>query len=271
VLPLRAALVDKTGTLPFEQVSAVAAAINLQVQRDLAPIWGIAGTVSALPGPDHIPLGVCPVFLVKNLPAGEGGVNLTRKHNQPYAKVELGDGWTTAASHEVLEMMVDPTGNRLYASNAIGIAGGRIQDVPGKFEYLVEIADPSEADAFGYTIDSVLVSDFYTPHFFDPKAAAGVRYSFTGAIQRPRDVLKGGYLSWIDPRSGEVQQLQNFDAPKIVNLGPASGASLREFVDDHTRSTIGLSRPANPEPARLARERGAILAEAAAVRARRYE
>src|SRR5262249_55028466 len=159
-LPLRVALVDKTGTVPFTQLSAVAAALNLQVGRDLAPIWGVIGTVSALPSPNSIPLGVSPVFLVNNLPPGEGGVHLTQRHNQPYAMVEVGDGWTTAASHEVMEMLVDPGGNRLYASNAIGVVNGRIQDVPGKFEYVVEVCDPSEADQFGYTIDDVLVSDF---------------------------------------------------------------------------------------------------------------
>ena len=59
---------------------------------------------------------------------------------------------------------------------------------------------------------SVLVSDFYTPNYFDPVKAPGVRYSFTGAITEPRTVLKGGYLSWQDPVSGNWWQEIWFDA-----------------------------------------------------------
>ena len=49
-------------------------------------------------------------------------------------------------------------------------------------------------------MNGVLVSDFYTPHYFDPMKAPGVRYSFTGKITGPRVVLRGGYLSWKELR-----------------------------------------------------------------------
>lgn len=41
-------------------------------------------------------------------------------------------------------------------------------------------------------MNGVTVSDFYTPHYFDPVVNPAVRYSFTAAIKKPRDVLKGG-------------------------------------------------------------------------------
>jgi len=62
-------------------------------------------------------------------------------------------------------------------------------------QFLVEACDPSEATEFAYTANGILVSDFYSVRFFDPVAARGVRYSFTGAIRRPREVIRGGYLS----------------------------------------------------------------------------
>jgi len=272
MLMLRVALVDKTGQVDFSELTAVAAAINVQAQRDLSPIWGVSASVAALPSPRHIPVGVCPVFIVSNLPPGEGGVHLTKKSKQPYALVEIGDGWTVAASHECMEMIVDPSGNRLHASNAIQVQNGRISDGVGKFEYLVEVCDPSEDDPFGYTIDGVLVSDFYTPHYFDPVTSSGVRYSFTGAITRPRDVLKNGYLSWIDPASEEVQQLKFFGpTPQILNLGPATGDCLREFVDAQSRTTALLSkRPATEPKLAAAIARKKALASAAEFRAARY-
>ena len=69
-----------------------------------------------------------------------------------------------------------------------------------RVNYLVEVCDPSEAAEHAYSCNGILVSDFYTPNYFDPVKAGGVRYSFTGAITEPLQVLLGGYLSWQDPR-----------------------------------------------------------------------
>src|SRR5262249_16165419 len=75
--------------------------------------------------------------------------------------------------------------------------------------YLVEVCDPSEAGENGYQVNGVLVSDFYTPNFFDPVAADGVRYSFTGAVEAPLTVLPGGYISWQDLDPGEMMPPRN--------------------------------------------------------------
>ena len=96
------------------------------------------------------------------------------------------------------------------------------------------IRDPSEDAEFAYTVNGVTVSDFYTPQFFDPVAAAGVRYSFTGAIQKPRQVLKGGYLSWVHPPTKHWWQLIFFGAkPTFRDLGKltSSEKSLRAQID----------------------------------------
>jgi hypothetical protein len=74
-----------------------------------------------------------------------------------------------------------------------------------------------------------------------PNVLPGSRYSFTGALKAPRQILQGGYITWTDPQTDEVQQLLFFGKPKIKNLGRANGASLRVFVDAKTRSKI-------PEP-----------------------
>jgi hypothetical protein len=101
----------------------------------------------------------------------------------------------------------------------------------------VEVCDPSEAPNFGYSVNNLLVSDFYTPHFFDPVQSAGVRYSFTGAITEPRQVLKGGYLSWQDPISKHFYQERWFNTaqPEFEDLGmPNATMAPREFVDRQT-------------------------------------
>jgi hypothetical protein len=241
---IQVGLVDKTKAIDPELMHAVAAALTIQVTRDLPQFWNVQATVTYEPNASKIPAGVWPVFLVNTLPPGEGGFHLDQ-HNQPYAKVIASPGsdeWTIDASHETLEMLVDPNGNRLQPSTSIQIENGKIVDGTGQFGYLVESCDPCEADSYAYPIQGVAVSDFLTPHFYDPVVTPGTRYSFTGAIKAPRQILPGGYISWVNQQTNEMQQLLWVDptkAPKIVNLGPASGASLREWVDNYMAQSAG--------------------------------
>src|SRR5205814_1452025 len=117
---------------------------------------------------------------------------------QPFAVIEFEkENWSLTASHELLEMIADPFGRRMRAGNlpdqaiALGLQ-------PTRVRYLVEVCDPCESEKFSYEVNGIMVSDFYTPNFFDPVTASGVRYSFSGAIDAPRKVLEGGYLSWHD-------------------------------------------------------------------------
>jgi len=241
---IQVGLVDKTKAIDPELMQAVAAALTIQVTRDLPQFWNVHATVTHQPNASKIPAGVWPVFLVDTLPPGEGGFHLDQ-NNQPYAKViasPTSDEWTIDASHETLEMLVDPNGNRLQPSTSIQIEHGKIVDGTGQFAYLVEACDPCEADSFAYPIQGVAVSDFLTPHFYEPVVTPGTRYSFTGAIKAPRQILPGGYISWVNQQSNELQQLLWVDptkAPKIVNLGAASGASLREWVDNYMAESAG--------------------------------
>jgi hypothetical protein len=144
----------------------------------------------------------------------------------------MSDSWSLTASHELLEMLADPFGNRV-------VPGQSPKPDQGRVEFLVEVCDPSEAEQFGYTVNDILVSDFYTPHFFDPVKAEGVRYSFTGAITEPRTILEGGYISWHDPVSDHWWQETFFGPePEFRDLGvfdaAKTGMSLRSWVDGQT-------------------------------------
>jgi len=278
MLPIKVGLVDTTGRIDKNQIISVAAALNTQVTRDLPQFWVITATVDYLPNPKSIPQGYWPVLLVEQLPPGEGGFHLT-KHNQPYAKVIATPGnadWSIDAAHEIIEMLIDPSGNRLQASTAIKIAsdGSGVVDGVGQFEYLVEACDPCEANGFAYQIDGVTVSDFLTPHYYDLAAAPGARYSFTGAIERPRQLLRGGYISYVDPQSNEIQQILwvNPGRPQLKSLGSAQGASLRVFVENKTLQAVHKVRVAAPRKVVAMRERHRKVFEAAALyRAKHYK
>jgi hypothetical protein len=219
---------------------------------------------------------------VRTLPAGEGGGVHLDKHNQPYAKVlaSADDAWTIDASHETLEMLVDPFGNKMQTSRSIEIVGNQVQDGPGEFNYLVEACDVPEANNFGYTIQGVLVSDFITPRYYDPIVTAGTRYSFASNVERPRQMLPGGYISFVNLEKDEWQQILWLDPPpappQLRDLGPASGRSLREWIDglmaeeklQKLRHHIVRRRARNHPHVEF--ERRDMLDRIAALRAERY-
>jgi hypothetical protein len=239
---LNVALVPRGVSVDPSELSSVAAALSLQVARDFSPIWGVSATVTAFPSPKNVPLGYSPIFIEdpSKLPQGAGGVHLDN-NNQPYALIELGAQWSLDASHELLELLVDPGGNRLHAGPLLQQAINLGQPV-SQVQYLVEVADPVEDGSFGYQINGVLVSDFFTPNFYDAQAAPGVRYDFTGGVSGPLQVGINGYITWFDS-SQTAWQLLNFADPTTGLLTPTirNLSSTADFQDILNREGL---RPA---------------------------
>jgi hypothetical protein len=249
-------------------VSRVAAALQRQATRDFGPVWDVAATVDVFPSLADVPIGYWPMIVRTDIEVeGADGIHLD-EHNQPFALITYSDSWSLTASHEMCEMIVDPGASKM-------VPGPSPKPDQGRVSFLVEVCDPSEAAEFGYTVNDILVSDFYTPHFFDPVAAEGVRYSFTGAIEKPREVLRGGYLSWLDPISNHLWQERWFDAePEFVDLTAVDPGvkSLREEVDrrtPHPQLTQGLD--SDDETLRAAVAAGEGTVAAAAARAERLQ
>ena len=82
------------------------------------------------------------------------------------------------------------------------------------------------------------MSDFITPHYYDPVQNAGARYSFTGAIKRPHEVLDGGYVSFANPTTGRWYQIFVQNGRASVNeLSSTDFRSMpiRQATDDAAR------------------------------------
>jgi hypothetical protein len=242
--PTSVVLVDQTHEIDPVLLHSAALALNSQVTQDLPQYWsGISASVSYAPSLAAVPHGGWPVFLVKKLPPGEGGYHLD-KHNQPYAKVIASaedNTWTIDASHEIIEMLVDPFGNRQQTSHAIEISGNDVVDTVGTYSYLVEACDPCEANNYAYEIGGIAVSDFITPHYYDASPTPSAHYSFKGNIKRPRQMLPGGYISYIRP-DGAVMQILWVDPdkpPQYNTLSLGNGVrSLREFIHGQMGSEV---------------------------------
>lgn len=251
------ALVSEVPDIPVQEVTRISAALQKQVTRDFTPIWQIPATVDGFSALEYVPLGYWPVIIVRDV-QGAAGVHLD-KDGQPFALVEVGDSWSLTASHETMEMLGDPSGNRV-------IAGLSPRPGEGRVEFLVEVCDPSEDVDYAYTVNDVLVSDFYTPHYFDPVKQENVRYSFTGAIAEPRQVLRGGYLSWHNLTDDHWYQLTYFEQePQFRDLGvlARNGQSLRAVIDSLTPQTKRLSHL----PAETAMLAGAVDGASSTARA----
>lgn len=224
---LYVALVSTTPEVMLSNLAPVSAAIQKQVSRDFGPMWNIEATVDAFEKLDDVPVGYWHVLLQDELPSGAAGIHKRDDNKQPFALVALTTNWSVFMSHEVLEMLADPQGTLTRPGNSLKPSQGRV-------EYLIEVCDPCQKSQFAYTVNSVMVSDFYTPQYFDPLKSAAVRYSFSGQIREPFEVLDGGYLSWFDPTTRHLFQLRvDGKKKKIVDQGqiPFGAESLRAFSD----------------------------------------
>jgi len=220
-------LVSLTKEVSLAQLAPVSAAIQKQISRDFGPIWNVEATVDPFDKLEDVPVGYWHVLLQDELPNGAAGLHKRDDDKQPFALVALTNNWPVFLSHEVLEMLADPQGTLTRAGDSLKPGQGRV-------EYLLEVCDPCQSSKFAYSVNSILVSDFYTPNYFDPVKSGGVRYSFSGQLRGPRDVLDGGYLSWFDPGSLHLFQLQVDGKKKTISDKgevPFGAESLRAFSD----------------------------------------
>jgi hypothetical protein len=254
-LPHHIAIVSLTRAVSTRSLLQVTAALQKQVTRDFAPIWGLPATVDAFDDLTSVPNDYYRVIIfgdageladelqtqvgeqpaVRLLDELEGrqiaGIHLNALTRQPFALVSATDSWTVVLSHEVLELLADPSGNHL-------IAAAHPTRLDERVKYLIEVCDPCLS--VWYPVNGVPVADFYTQRYFDPVGVNGIRYSFTGSIERPRQILEGGYLTFLDPRDSALYQMHaGSDEPvELVGLEDLarSSAPLRTLVDTNPRT-----------------------------------
>src|SRR4051794_37735964 len=103
------ALVSESGQTPASDVQKVAAPLQKQAARDLAPIWEISATVDASTPLEDVPVGYWPIIVKDHINVrGAAGIH-EDKNGQPFALVTASaslDEWSLTASHEALEMLV---------------------------------------------------------------------------------------------------------------------------------------------------------------------
>lgn len=186
----RVAVVNESTKIENSLTYHITKALQLQVRRDFAPIWGTDATVVATEPADlaahHWVLGV---FDSSDQADALGYHDITPL-GKPVMKVFVNDAiaagmsLSSVASHELLETLVDP----FIESLALNDAGDGTGELFG-----LEVADPVQADV--YLIGNLPVSNFVTPWWFGDPLPAGLKYDFLGKLSGPFTIAPGGYFS----------------------------------------------------------------------------
>ena len=236
------------------------AALGKQLQQDFVPIWGYPAKlyVTQNAKPDEWQV----VFLDDADAADALGYHDLTKNGQPISKIFVkttiaaGEKVSVTASHELLEMLIDP-GAQLWAQNN-----------DGNF-YAYEMCDAVEAEE--YQIDGIAVSDFVYPSFFEPFHKPGsVQFDRLKRISRPFQTLKQGYQIVSNGKSTnevfgsrakehhfrkvEVRTMHRSEYRKAVMARRANGRALAVVAPLPPVRSAGFARlqphlAAQPQPA----------------------
>jgi hypothetical protein len=193
-------LVSHQNIVSFQELVLLAQTLQEQVTH-FKEFWPNNNNylIKAFRGYEDFEPGAWPIIFVENIPGSKIGYHQLQS-GKPIAYVEADQFWTIVASHECLEMIIDPYGNKTVTGYAP--LDNQNLNLNRAVEYLIEICDPCQSPQFAYAIGKVWVSDFVTPAYFKPPDI-GSRYSYTKQIAQPCSVGALGYVSYAERKTGK--------------------------------------------------------------------
>jgi len=160
------------------------AALQAYVDRFIAPVWGTPAKLVISTKLTGQQWGL--VFLDDADVANALAYHDLTPAGFPLSKVfvrttlRAGEAVSVSASHELVEMLVDPAINLMTTGP------------DPRATYAYETADPCEALAF--PVLGIPMSDFVYPSYFEAFRPAGsVRFDAMGKVRKPFEILRGGY------------------------------------------------------------------------------
>lgn len=221
-------IINASTVVSDEEAARVVAALSLQVARDFAPAWGVYAELIFTPKGGVIMEGAWQLIILDNSDqAGALGYHDLTRQGMPIGKIfaktdiDFGLAWSVTASHELLEMLIDPSIN-LTAF---------VEDEKGPRLYAYEVADAPEDDQFGYQIDGILVSNFVYPAWFEGFWKPDeTKFDHRGLIHNPFELLPGGYISMYDIRSGNGWQQLTAEKKNLKARAPIGSRRERRRI-----------------------------------------
>ncbi len=193
------AVVSTTSKISFYDLEKAVKAVEFQIVNHVQPFWnkdiytGLNATLKAYSSLNAVPFGSWVVTIDDSIDVDSYGYHYILEQDEkyapkgtPYARLKFDKIWSLILSHEVIELLLNP-----YLQNF------RYAEIGGKkVRLVVEPSDPAQFKEFGYKINDVLVSDFTTPNYYDLVWTPNTRYSYTGQITKPLELLENGYFSF---------------------------------------------------------------------------
>jgi len=218
-------------------LDALIAAMQAYVNQHVAPVWGTPAKL--IKSTDFVKDAWAMVFLDDADEPGAlayhdltpGGLPLSKV----FVKTTIDDGElvSVSASHELVEMLVDPAINMMTTGPN------------SKLVYAYESADPVEALSFN--VNGIAMSDFVYPAYFEVFRKPGsVKFDHLGKVNRPFQILAGGYQ--IIFKNGKWTQIHGSVAQK-----KRFKREDRRGHRSETRKTGVLERTSKMEVRELAR------------------
>jgi hypothetical protein len=216
--------------IAHDDLAKVAAALTRQLMGDLQRCWGVSGIVSPYGDACQAPAGAWQILVVPDA-HGRGGMHSVPQHiDEPVVAIvqyQKDRMWSHAASHEAIEMLLDPLG--------ASFSHGPDPRGSGKtVKFLKEVCDPCQSFGCAYALDGVWVSDFVLPSFYQV-SGGNAPYTLRNKVLSPLSVTAGGVLSWQDPDSGDWHQMDatgfNGPVPQSAVLGALAGINWRGAFD----------------------------------------
>jgi hypothetical protein len=223
---IQVAIVNHATAISDAQMRPMVQSLQLQVGQHFYPSWGINAILTHIYPPAKVPALSWALGLFDDADQANAlGYHDVTPTGQPLGKVFVrtaqadGAAVSVVASHELLEMLADP-----WINVWIMDAGD-----PTKF-WIREVGDPVEADADGYPINGVQMSNFVLPSFFQPDLSLSPPFDYLHELTSPLPALRpGGYLSYV--QNGQVGQIfgsQHRQSPgKIGGSGRIERAARR--------------------------------------------
>lgn len=224
-MTIKIALINASTVLSDQQVQAVRPSLELQANRDLRQWWGTDQIQLEFVARDSQPSpGTWWLTVLDNSDqAGALGYHDLTSEGLPLGKVfagtdkQYGLNWTVTASHELLEMLVDPDINLTVFVQPDESSGTL-------FAY--EACDAVEDDKYAYDINGVKVSNFVTPSWFESFRKPGsTQFDFKNVTEKPFELAAGGYIGYYNVSSGSGwQQKESAQAAARYRSRPHLGS-----------------------------------------------
>jgi hypothetical protein len=226
------AVINFSSKLSDTTVQEAIRAVNRQVVEDFMPIWGAGYSLklhaAAFDPGDEASLQEEEVradsvmYLVDEATvAGALGFHSLNTSGIPFGFVftVFEQDWTITLSHEVLELIIDPTANVL-------VPGPDPRNPANFVLHSYEVCDAVERTS--YQIDGISVSNFITPAYFSVGDELGTRNDFLGVGVTSFGATQGSHLAFFDLAANEWVTILGQSQPNTARLAKRQAAYASE-------------------------------------------